>query len=100
MYMCTCIIVCTSVWFQGNQSPPPKNKNKQQQAKAQELGSYLQAGFKGLMAKHEIIGDVRGLGMMLGIELVTDRWVWLACVCDPLPPPFGRGRYTKTQPPR
>lgn len=45
------------------------------QANAQELGSYLQAEFKGLMATHKIIGDVRGLGMMLGIELVTDRWV-------------------------
>lgn len=45
------------------------------QAKAHELGSYLQAEFKGLMATHKLIGDVRGLGMMLGIELVTDRWV-------------------------
>jgi acetylornithine/succinyldiaminopimelate/putrescine aminotransferase len=76
------------VWSQGNQSRPPKTK--QQQAKAQELGSYLQAGFKGLMAKHEVIGDVRGLGMMLGIELVTDRWVLVGMLCEPLPPPFGR----------
>ena len=40
-------------------------------AKAQ--GDYLLAGFRSLAQKHEPIGDVRGKGLMLGIELVADR---------------------------
>jgi len=38
-----------------------------------EVGGYLLDGFSGLMAKHDIIGDVRGKGLMTGIELVKDR---------------------------
>ena len=30
-------------------------------------------GFRRLMDKHEVIGDVRGKGLMTGIELVKDR---------------------------
>jgi 4-aminobutyrate aminotransferase-like enzyme/Ser/Thr protein kinase RdoA (MazF antagonist) len=37
------------------------------------LGNDLLARMARLMAKHEIIGDVRGRGLMLGIELVEDR---------------------------
>jgi alanine-glyoxylate transaminase/(R)-3-amino-2-methylpropionate-pyruvate transaminase len=38
-----------------------------------EMGNLLMDGFRSLMAKHDIIGDVRGLGLMTGIELVKDR---------------------------
>jgi 4-aminobutyrate aminotransferase len=38
-----------------------------------EVGAYLQAGLRRLMQKHDCIGDVRGLGMMIGVEFVTDR---------------------------
>ncbi|HYP16754.1 MAG TPA: aminotransferase class III-fold pyridoxal phosphate-dependent enzyme [Opitutus sp.] len=43
------------------------------QANCRELGAYLRAGFEKLEAKYPIVGDVRGCGLMLGIEFVKDR---------------------------
>ena len=40
---------------------------------AREVGAYLQRKLRGLIDKHTIIGDVRGLGLMIGVELVRDR---------------------------
>jgi len=37
------------------------------------IGNQLSAGLNRLKEKHNIIGDVRGKGLMLGIELVKDR---------------------------
>lgn len=37
---------------------------------ARELGSYLKQGLFALQEKFSVIGDVRGLGLMLGAELV------------------------------
>ena len=43
------------------------------QANAQKLGDHLLTGLAKLKEKHSIIGDVRGRGLMIGIELVKDR---------------------------
>ena len=40
---------------------------------ARDVGAYLEAGLKKLQDKYDCIGDVRGLGMMLGVEFVTDK---------------------------
>ena len=43
------------------------------QENAARVGGRLRAGFVRLAEKHSVIGDVRGLGLMLGVEMVTDR---------------------------
>jgi 4-aminobutyrate aminotransferase len=40
------------------------------QAKAAELGDRLLAGLRGVQADHPIVGDVRGKGLMIGVEFV------------------------------
>jgi len=37
------------------------------------VGNYFREGLEGLKEKHSVIGDVRGMGLMQGIELVKDR---------------------------
>ncbi len=42
-------------------------------ANSASVGEYLQDGLRKLMQKHDCIGDVRGFGLMVGVEIVTDR---------------------------
>ena len=42
-------------------------------ARARELGSYLRGGLESLQERYECIGDIRGRGLLLGVEIVSDR---------------------------
>jgi taurine-pyruvate aminotransferase len=42
-------------------------------ANTTEMGARLMAGLEGLKEKHACVGDVRGLGLFAGAELVADR---------------------------
>jgi 4-aminobutyrate aminotransferase-like enzyme len=40
---------------------------------AANIGKLLREGIAGLAGRHEAIGDVRGVGLFVGVELVSDR---------------------------
>jgi 4-aminobutyrate aminotransferase-like enzyme len=48
-------------------------EQEQLQVHAHRVGTHLMNGLRGLMEKHFLIGDVRGLGLFVGVELVLDR---------------------------
>jgi alanine-glyoxylate transaminase/(R)-3-amino-2-methylpropionate-pyruvate transaminase len=43
------------------------------QENARNLGARFLRGLRRLQERHPIVGDVRGMGLMLGVQLVTDR---------------------------
>jgi len=49
------------------------NEEEDLKRNAAEVGGYLRQKLEGLKEKHPLIGDVRGMGLMQGIELVKDR---------------------------
>ncbi len=40
---------------------------------AKIVGAYLRDGLRALATRHELIGEVRGAGLFVGVELVADR---------------------------
>jgi len=43
------------------------------QENARKVGACLLQGLRRLQSRHRLIGEVRGLGLMMGLELVVDR---------------------------
>jgi 2,2-dialkylglycine decarboxylase (pyruvate) len=41
--------------------------------RAAELGAYFMAGLRDLQQRYECLGDVRGRGLLIGVEIVKDR---------------------------
>ena len=43
-------------------------------ANARRVGAHIMAGFRKMAEKYPLIGDVRGAGLYIGVELVKDRY--------------------------
>ncbi len=48
-------------------------RDEELQQNAREVGGYFMKGLRKLAEKHRLIGNVRGLGLFIGVELVRDR---------------------------
>jgi 2,2-dialkylglycine decarboxylase (pyruvate) len=47
--------------------------------RAAELGAYLRQGLTEIGERHDVVGDVRGRGLLIGLELVLDRETKHSC---------------------
>ncbi len=48
-------------------------ENENLEMKAREMGAYLRSGLERLLSESPMIGDVRGLGLLLAVEVVADK---------------------------
>ncbi len=51
----------------------PKNEGKGAIKNAAEVGAYMLERISGWVKKYEIVGEVRGRGLMIGVEIVKDK---------------------------
>ncbi|WP_327351151.1 aspartate aminotransferase family protein [Streptomyces sp. NBC_01304] len=42
--------------------------------RARSLGEFLRQGLTDIAGRHAVVGDIRGRGLLAGLELVADRW--------------------------
>jgi hypothetical protein len=61
------------VYTAGGHAVPKVLDKEERQEYCVVVGAHLINRLKELQDKYEIIGDVRGRGLMVGVELVTDR---------------------------
>jgi 4-aminobutyrate aminotransferase-like enzyme len=48
-------------------------RDEQLQERALSTGAHLLSGLRALQTRHSLVGDVRGLGLFIGVELVRDQ---------------------------
>src|SRR5262249_49509922 len=48
-------------------------RDEELQQNAKKVGDYWLSGLAELQSRHELLGDLRGSGLFLGLDLVTDR---------------------------
>ena len=48
-------------------------ENESLMENALKVGTYMISALRGMMSRYEVIGDVRGAGLFIGVEMVTDR---------------------------
>jgi 4-aminobutyrate aminotransferase-like enzyme len=53
-------------------------ENESLMENARDVGNYLLGSLRDMMDRHEVIGDVRGAGLFIGVEMVADRGSRLA----------------------
>lgn len=59
------------------------------QKNSQEVGTYMLLKFAELRDEFDIVGDVRGKGLMIGIEMVQDKVMICSCLGGCLGPAAG-----------
>ena len=60
-----------SRWCLGSRSMAQAKRKDRKAGIAARIGAILKDQLAGLQARHAAIGDVRGLGLMIGVEFVT-----------------------------
>lgn len=74
--LCETSIFCLVRLFRADSQQVIEEENLQKNS--QEVGTYMLLKFAKLRDEFDIVGDVRGKGLMVGIEMVQDK-VMICC---------------------